>query len=116
MTSTSGSSADTLAQTMANALAAGHAVTAASDNPAAFPIVSNHAYEIHAVTYESGVWYVTVYNPWGYDGASYDSNPGDGLLKLTAAQFQSLYSTVRDLQRLRRVGKVSVALGKRGRG
>jgi hypothetical protein len=84
-----GGSADTLAQNMANALAAGHAVTAGSISASPSPIVSGHAYNVHTVTYENGTWYVTVYNPWGYDGKSYDSNSGDGLLKLTITQFQA---------------------------
>ena len=93
--STGGSTADALAQKMANSLVAGNAVTAASLSSAApSPIVSNHAYNVHAVTYENGTWYVTVYNPWGYDGRSWDSNPSDGLLKLTASQFQSAFRTV----------------------
>jgi hypothetical protein len=35
-----------------------------------------------------------VYNPWGVDGASYDSNPSDGLLKLTISQFLLSFDTV----------------------
>jgi hypothetical protein len=91
--STSGS-ADTLAQTMANSLAAGHAVTAASSSTSPAPIVGNHAYNVYNVYNQSGVWYVTVYNPWGFDGASWDSNSSDGLLTLTASQFQSCFTTV----------------------
>jgi hypothetical protein len=92
--STTSRSADQLAQDMANALAAGHAVTAGSPPTSVWPIVGSHAYNVHCVTYENGAWYVTVYNPWGVDGANYDTNSGDGLLKLTAAQFQAAYSTV----------------------
>jgi hypothetical protein len=91
---TSSSTADALAQSMANSLAAGHAVTAGSNSPASAPIVSNHAYSVNAVTNENGTWYVTVYNPWGFDGASWDSNPSDGLLKLTAAQFLTAFMAV----------------------
>jgi hypothetical protein len=91
--STSGS-ADTLAQSMANSLAAGHAVTAASPGGSPAPIIGNHAYNVYSVFNQSGVWYVTVYNPWGFDGTSWDSNSSDGLLTLTASQFQSCFSTV----------------------
>ena len=91
---TGSTSAATLAQNMANSLAAGHAVSAASNNPSSFPIISGHAYNVHSVSLVGGAWYVTVYNPWGFDGASYDSNPGDGLLTLTASQFQSLFGYV----------------------
>lgn len=91
---TAGLSTDILAQNMANSLAAGHAVIAGSNSSTAAPIVGSHAYNVHAVVFENNLWYVTVYNPWGFDGASYDSNSGDGLLKLTASQFQSSFGTI----------------------
>jgi hypothetical protein len=95
MTSTGGS-ADSVAQSMANSLAAGNAVTASTltTEPAGSPIVADHAYNVHSVTNVNGTWYVTVYNPWGWDGASWDSNAYDGLLTITAAQFQSWFNTV----------------------
>ena len=37
---------------------------------------------------------VTVYNPWAVDGASYDSNPYDGLLRLSITQIQECFSAV----------------------
>jgi hypothetical protein len=93
-TFTTSSTADALAQSMANSLAAGHAVTAGSNNPSSAPIVSSHAYNVHAVTNVNGTWYVTVYNPWGFDGASWDSNPNDGLLQLPASLFQTCFQFV----------------------
>ena len=92
--STGNYTADALAQTMADQLTAGHGVTAGSSSSAASPICPGHAYNVHAVTNEGGVWYVTVYNPWGVDGYSYDSNSGDGLLKLTAVDFRSRFMAV----------------------
>ncbi|MCY2932104.1 MAG: C2 family cysteine protease [Planctomycetota bacterium] len=94
--STQGLSATALAQRMQAALAAGHAVTAGSTTTDNNPIVGNHAYEVHAVEYDSatGTWYVTVYNPWGVDGATWDSNASDGLLRLSASQFQSRFSSI----------------------
>jgi hypothetical protein len=91
-----GTTADALAQSMASTLAAGHAVTAASlsTEPGGSPIVSYHVYNVHSVSYVNGAWQVTVYNPWGYDGANWDSNSSDGLLVLTSSQFQSWYSAV----------------------
>jgi hypothetical protein len=89
-----GGSGDALAQNMANGLAAGNAVTAGRTSTSPTPIVSGHAYDVHSVTCENGVWYVTVCNPWGYDGASYDSNPGDGLLTLTLTQFHACFSSI----------------------
>lgn len=91
--STSAYTADALAQKMQNDLLAGHALTAASAGDIA-PIVGGHAYEIHAVEYDTttGTWYVTVYNPWGVDGNAWDSNSSDGLLRLTAADFKARFS------------------------
>jgi hypothetical protein len=87
---------DVLAQLMAAALAQGNAVTAGSYVDSTGPIIGGHAYEIHAVEYDtaSGSWYVTVYNPWGIDGVNYDSNPNDGLLRLTVGDFQAHFEAV----------------------
>jgi hypothetical protein len=35
--------------------------------------------------------YVTLYNPWGVDGKSWDASSADGLLKVTLGQFQSSF-------------------------
>lgn len=91
--STGTQTASTLAQNMANALAAGHAVAAGSSTGVA-PIVGGHAYSVQSVQQIGGVWYVSVYNPWGVDGMAYDSNPNDGLLLLTIDQFQAAFVTV----------------------
>lgn len=80
-------SADVLAQSVASALADGHAVSAGSDNVSGSPIVAAHAYAVRSSTLENGVWFVTVYNPWGFDGRVWDAIPSDGLLRMTAAQF-----------------------------
>jgi hypothetical protein len=88
--------ASALAQKIATELAAGHAV-AGGTKSVGLPayLVGGHTYAVQSVAQEAGVWYVTVYNPWGYDGsASYDSNPADGLLKLTADVFKSCFSLV----------------------
>jgi hypothetical protein len=45
-----------------------------------------------AATVENGTQYVTVRNPWGYDGAGSDSNVTDGFVKITLAQFQAAFS------------------------
>ncbi len=37
---------------------------------------------------------VTVYNPWGYDGRTYDGDYSDGLLTLNMTQFQNSFSAV----------------------
>jgi hypothetical protein len=71
-------------------------VTAASlsTEPGGSAIIADHAYSVYSVTDVGGVWYVTVYNPWGFDGTTWDSTPSDGLLKLTSSQFQAWYGTV----------------------
>ena len=75
-------------------LTAGHAPTLASNYSASGPVVGSHAYMIKSVQQTSGGMTVTVYNPWGIDGKSFDSNPNDGLLTLTIAQIQQYYSAV----------------------
>jgi hypothetical protein len=88
--------AASIASTIQTALAAGHAVTAGSISTDSSPIFGSHAYEIHSVEYDSatGTWYITVYNPWGVDGTSWDSNSDDGLLRLTAAQFKARFDSL----------------------
>jgi hypothetical protein len=84
-------SATNLAAFLTSQLQAGHAVTAASYSNSPTPIVSNHAYMVQSVTTTAQGTFVTVYNPWGVDGVSYDSNYSDGLLTLPIATFQSCF-------------------------
>jgi hypothetical protein len=37
---------------------------------------------------------VTVYNPWGIDGMSYDSTPNDGLLTISLSLFVQDFSDI----------------------
>lgn len=67
-------------------LAGGHAVTLGSRYTASGPVVASHAYVVMEVHEDAGQQYVTVYNPWGVDGRSWDGNYSDGLLTLTADQ------------------------------
>jgi hypothetical protein len=83
-----------LANYIGNQLNAGHALTAASVSNPVGPAVGGHAYMIKAVDTSDGQSYVTVYNPWGFDGASWDSNSGDGLLRMTLATFQQNFFAV----------------------
>ena len=87
---TSTSTAAEIAQQLQSDLTAGHAVTAMSFTAVA-PIVANHGYSVHSVENVDGVWYITVYNPWGYDGASWDTDSADGLLRLTADLFRNAF-------------------------
>jgi hypothetical protein len=72
-------------------LAAGHAVTAATKAVANVPFVGNHAYMVKSIETSGGQTWVTVYNPWGVDGKTWDSNPADGLIRVTLGQFQSTF-------------------------
>ena len=87
------SSATNLAAFLTSQLQAGHAVTAASYSNSPSPIVSNHAYMIQSVTTTAQGTFITVYNPWGVDGVSYDSNYSDGLLTLPIATFQNCFTS-----------------------
>ncbi len=85
-----------LAQRIQAALQAGNPVGATTPWNAGGPIIGSHAYSVRAVEYDTATstWYVTVYNPWGVDGASYDSNSGDGYLRLTISVFQANFNGV----------------------
>jgi hypothetical protein len=82
-----GSSSSALVSTFQTALSTGHGVTVASNSSNTGPIYGNHAYMVQSVTSTT----ITVYNPWGVDGASYDSNYGDGLLTLSINQFKAAF-------------------------
>lgn len=79
---------------LTSSLNAGHAVTVGTKALVAEPIIASHAYVIRSVDYNNGNSYVTLYNPWGFDGGAFDSQPGDGLLILSIPQFQQNFSTV----------------------
>jgi hypothetical protein len=80
---------------MADQLAAGHALSAGTwSNPTAGPVVGLHAYQVKGVEIAADQTYVTVYNPWGFDGAMADSTPSDGLVRLRLDQFQADFSLV----------------------
>ena len=76
-----------IAGILADYLGAGHALTAASREIPPGPAVGNHAYMIKSVETVGDQTEVTVYNPWGFDGKSWDSNTSDGLLKMSLATF-----------------------------
>lgn len=75
-------------------LSAGHAVTMGSYYDASGPIVGAHAYAVKSVFTSDGQEYVTVYNPWGNDGRTWDGNYADGLLTLSIDQVQQYFSAV----------------------
>jgi Ca2+-binding RTX toxin-like protein len=87
-----GGSATSLASYIGTNLAAGHSITLGSYSTAASPVVGGHAYMVKSIEGVGDAAYVTVYNPWGVDGRSYDSNYNDGLLRLSIAKIQECFS------------------------
>jgi hypothetical protein len=80
---------------IATSLNAGDAVTMGSKTSTSSPIVGSHGYMVKAAfTAEDGTQYVTVYNPWGYDGDGSDSNPNDGLVTITLPQLRLNFTAV----------------------
>jgi hypothetical protein len=73
-------------QLFAEHIDAGHAVTLGSYSGAASPIVGNHAYAVYSVSSTGDDLFVTVFNPWGVDGRSWDSDYNDGMLTVSMAQ------------------------------
>ena len=73
----------------------GHAVSALSYHfsyvSAGPPIVGGHAYSVCSVEEIGNEWYITVYNPWGYDGREWDDNYQDGLLRLPISLFKERF-------------------------
>lgn len=85
-----------LATYISSNLSQGHAMTAGSNSSisSSAPIVGNHAYEIKSITTTGGTTFVTVYNPWGVDGRTADSNSSDGLITLSIADFERYFTAV----------------------
>jgi hypothetical protein len=56
------------------------------------PLIASHCYAVISATKDAGgtVW-ITLRNPWGFDGFNVDSNPNDGLVTVSYA---ALYANV----------------------
>jgi hypothetical protein len=80
--------------TLTSALANNKAIAAISPGnvPSGIPIISSHAYSIVATSTVDGTQYITVRNPWGFDGTGNDGNTSDGLIQLTVAQFNAAFT------------------------
>ncbi len=89
-----GGSQASLASFIISALDSGHAATLGSYGNAPSPIVGSHAYMLKSIEFVEGEAIVTVYNPWGVDGKTYDSNYSDGLLRLDLSQVQACFSAI----------------------
>jgi hypothetical protein len=86
----------TLFDTLTDALANNKAIAAVTGSTigADVALVHSHAYTIVATSIDSnGAKYVELRNPWGFDGAGWDSNVNDGLVTVTWAQFQTYISS-----------------------
>ena len=81
------SSPESLWATLGEHIQSGNALTLASKGSPPGPVIGNHAYVVYGVSSSEEGMFVTVFNPWGYDGASWDSNYQDGLLTLSLDQF-----------------------------
>ena len=77
-----------------SALAAGQPVTAGSYYAAGGPVIGGHAYMIQSAEQTADGCYVTLYNPWGEDGVSWDAQPNDGLVRLDIEQVRTSFSRV----------------------
>jgi hypothetical protein len=83
-----------LYSTLAQHMSAGHALSAGSKDSSGTPIVASHAYVIHSLSTIGGIQYVTVYNPWGWDGSGDDGNSSDGLIRIQAGMFANYFTGI----------------------
>jgi hypothetical protein len=81
---------------VSTALAANRAVDVGtlSTIAAGAPLIAAHAYSVFAVTKDAaGTVWVTLRNPWGIDGVTWDNNSWDGILTMTYATMKSSVSS-----------------------
>jgi len=87
-----GGDANSIFNQIQNAVGSGKGVTygtISSINSGA-PLIASHTYTVTSAWRDgSGTGYVTLRNPWGYDGAGWDSNTSDGYVTLSMYQLQS---------------------------
>jgi hypothetical protein len=83
------SSATTVYNLIKSELSAGEIVTASTgSSPPA--LIGSHSYSVVSVSTDANnVMWVTLRNPWGFDGTGSDSNPNDGLVTITMAVYQA---------------------------
>lgn len=83
-----------LADYLADRLDADSPVTLVSQTTDVGRIVGNHVYAVIDVEYVGADTWITVYNPWGFDGRGSDDNTADGVLRLTLGQIQDSFRLV----------------------
>jgi hypothetical protein len=82
---------NTLFNIISNGVNSGKGVTVGTNSNiiGGAPLIGDHTYTVTAAWEDSsGTEWVTLRNPWGFDGAGSDSNPGDGLVTMTISQLQ----------------------------
>jgi hypothetical protein len=88
VSSFSTSDPNSLYNSISNALNSGKGVTLGTAKSVwNVPLIGDHTYTaVKAWKDSSGTGWVTLRNPWGYDGAGWDSNTNDGYVTLTVNQ------------------------------
>jgi cysteine-rich repeat protein len=81
----SGLSVNQITSLISSQITGGHAITE-GNNKITWPMAAWDAYMIKSINPSHGN-NITLYNPTGRDGSSYDSNPYDGLLEVTPSDF-----------------------------
>lgn len=84
----------TLAQLIDTNIKSGYSQSPATYTTSTNPFVKNHAYVIPSTKNTRLPTNIIVFNVWGNDGATYDSNPSDGLLETSMSTFKSQFSTL----------------------
>jgi hypothetical protein len=92
LTGVPGSDANSMFNAIQAGLWAGKGVTVGTNvniNSGA-PLIGDHTYTVTNTWRDSsGTGYLTLRNPWGFDGAGNDGNAGDGLVTVSMYQLQS---------------------------
>ena len=79
--------------TITNALAAHKALSAGSIKTSG-PIIGSHAYMIKSIQTANGNTTVTLFNPWGVDGAGDDGNSSDGLITIALSKMKTYFYAI----------------------
>jgi len=79
--------------TITSALAAHKALSAGSIKTSG-PILGSHAYMIKSIQTVNGSTTVTLFNPWGIDGAGSDGNPNDGLVTIPVSKMKTYFYAI----------------------
>jgi len=93
-TSTFSATSASVFNTLATAIAAGKPTAAITNTTitGGASVIGSHAYTVVATSTVSGVQWITLRNPWGFDGIGNDGNASDGIVKVTLAQFMANFS------------------------